>query len=119
MKQFDIRNSSILNPSALDMANLFNLYSPGDGEFYFNINRTVFIKGMDNPLAGVYNQYMVQEGDQWTTIAFKFYNTIELWWIICKFNQVYDATAIPTPGTIIKIPTENVVQTVVNGLKEN
>lgn len=119
MRQFDIRNSGVLNSSSLDLANLFNIYSSIDGNLYFNINRTVVVKGGDNPLAGVYNQYMVNEGDQWTTISFKFYNTIELWWVICKFNSIHDPTIDPIPGEIIKIPTENVLMTIVNGIKES
>ena len=119
MKQFDIRNGSILNVSPQDMANLFNIYSSVEGNLYFNINRTVVIKGVENLLAGVYSQYMVREGDQWTTISFKLYNTIELWWLICKFNDVTDATLGPIPGSLLKIPTDPVVLSVVDGLKES
>lgn len=37
-------------------------------------------------------------------IAFRFYNTEELWWLICVYNGIIDPLEELVPGVIIDIP---------------
>ena len=89
-----------------DLANFFNIYSNDeDGSRYFNMTRSVYFDGNAEAYPFTYNKYIAKEGDAWTTISYKFYNTIEYWWIICKFNSVIDPTVMPIAGELLKIPT--------------
>jgi len=116
MKQFDIIN---FKNNTNDLANLFNVYLDKDGNYYFNISKTLCIKQVDinNLQPSIYNLYTVQYNDTWTNISFNFYKTIDLWWIICKFNNISDPTVSPIEGEKLIIPTLSIVSSIVKLLK--
>lgn len=101
-----------------DFANLFNIYENPDGSRFFNINRTVYVVGEEDMLPSIYTEYTVQYGDTWTNISYEKFGTIELWWIICKFNQISDPTELPIEGTVIRIPTREVVTIITDSMKK-
>lgn len=120
MKQFDKKYSSSLKPDPADLANLFNIYSKEqDGETvdYFNINRTVYFNGIDNPPPSFYIPYTVTANDTWTLISYKFYGTIEYWWLICKFNGVTNPSDFPVEGEVLKIPADILKKDVTKKIK--
>ena len=47
--------------------------------------------------------YPIKPSDTWASLSHKFYKTIDLWWLICTYNQIVDASTMPETGTIIKI----------------
>jgi hypothetical protein len=116
MKQLDIPD---IRHNSYDFANLFNVYTGSNGNYFFNINRTLYVTGGNDMMPSVYSLYMVQYGDTWTNISYTYYGTIELWWIICKFNDVYNPVSLPVEGTKIKIPTIDVVQSIIDNIKQN
>ena len=59
-----------------------------------------------------YVTYEICTGDSWTNISYKFYATIELWWLICKFNNIKDPLKMPVPGEYIKIPGDEIKESV-------
>ena len=65
-----------------------------------------------------YTTYQINYGDTWTNISFKFYNTIGLWWLICKFNNIINPFTEITPGKFIKIPSEQVVKIILSNINE-
>ena len=86
-------------------ANMFNVVNKGE-KSYFNLCKNLRFKNVDKIDHSQYTDYLVMEDDSWTNISYKHYNTIELWWLICKFNNVKDPFEELKAGTYIKIPTE-------------
>lgn len=115
MKQFDIPN---FNTDYNDLANLFNVYNDKDGNPYFNINRTIYFKDVANLPPAAFVSYQIKESDTWTSISYDNYATHTLWWLICSYNNIMDPTTFPEPGTIIKLPTNSVVDLVLKQIRE-
>jgi hypothetical protein len=115
MKLYQIQD---IRKNVYDFAHFFNIHENEDGTRVFNINRTLYIAGGDDMLPSIYNEYMVKYGDSWTNISFQQYGTIELWWIICKFNDIIDPTSLPIEGTILKIPTREVINIIIDSIKK-
>ena len=86
---------------------------------YFNLCKNVYFDNIDSMSSeSVYN-YIVLEDDSWTNISYKFYNTYKLWWLICKFNGITNPFNELTPGTVIKIPTKETVDAIMDVIKQN
>lgn len=100
MKANDIEN--IQYPLKFsNMENIFNIYSEADGNYYYNLLRTVNIPKDIDP--DYFDYYIVQTNDVWPLIAYKFYKNVTLWWLVCCANQILDPTSIPQPSTVIKV----------------
>ena len=67
-------------------ANLFDVVNRGE-KSYFNLCKGISFGNVDSIDQSLYTDYVINEVDTWTSISYKFYNTIELWWLICKFNR--------------------------------
>jgi len=112
MKQFDIKETGF-NPSYYDLANMFNIYPDEEGYNRFSINRTLIINTKDKPAPNLFNIYTVKYGDSWTVISFNAYGTIELWWLICKFNDIKNPLVSPIEGEKLMIPTIDIANSIV------
>ena len=123
MKQFEI--SELDKLSALSFANIFSVNDePKLGATYktYNINRTVNFLDLDNSSTlnnALFIPYKVLANDNWTIISFKFYQTIELWWLIAKVNNIANPTEDPIVGTTIKILTSDVVNQILSVIRED
>lgn len=87
-----------------DFANLFNVVKLGE-KSYFNICKTITFENVNDVPPSLYYLYTLNETDSWTGISYKFYETIRLWWLICKFNNIIDPFKELTTGKIIKVPS--------------
>ena len=116
MKQNEI--TTLPRLSNENFANFFNVSQKGNNYIY-NINKTIYFDNITSLSPNYYEKYTIQLNDQWTTISFKFYGTIELWWIICKINNIKDPSTELIPGTIINIPSQDAVLLVLNNIKVN
>ena len=67
----------------------------------------------------LFKTYEVKDGDSWTGISYKIYNTIDLWWLICKFNDVKNPFEELTVGMILKVPVEELVDIILETIKNN
>jgi len=112
-KQSQITDNNFTTIRA-DLANIYKTYKDTEGSFYYNILKTMNIKNLDNIPIGYYNLYLVQSGDNYNNISYRQYGTIDYWWIICKFNNVINPIEFPTPGSYIKLPTIDLVNSLVN-----
>ena len=98
---------NLLNLYKEDFANFFNVSF--DGENYkFNINKSLYLTGFESMAPSFYHNYEIKERDTWTIISYREYNTIELWWLLCRTNQIWDPTRPLIPGTVIKILNKDV-----------
>lgn len=102
--------------SESNFENVFNVYEDKNSEKYFyNILKTVIIpEDLDEEY---YDNYSVKFGDMWTTISYKFYNDVSLWWVVCVANQIDDATKNPKIGSTIKIIKSQYLPEIINRLE--
>ena len=101
-----------------DFANLFNVINKGELS-YFNLCKNIYFDNIDSMSSeSVYN-YIILEDDSWTNISYKFYNTYKLWWLICKFNGIANPFNELIPGTVIKIPTKETADAIMDVIKKN
>jgi hypothetical protein len=116
MKQYEIAIAPELANE--NFANFFNIYLRSDDILTYSINKGLYFENVDNLSPSTFSLYTIQEKDSWSTISFQFYDTIELWWLICKVNQITDPVAdSPVPGTEIKLLNKDIVGTVLQQLR--
>jgi hypothetical protein len=95
-----------------NFANLFNVINKGKNS-YFNLCRSIYFD-TDNIDGNLINIYEIAEGDTWTNISYRYFGTIKLWWLICKFNNIKNPFDELEAGKIIKIPTKELMETIIN-----
>lgn len=95
-----------------NFANLFNVVNKGE-KSYFNLCRSIYfdIEDISPDLITIYE---VAEGDTWTNISYRNFGTIKLWWLICKFNNIKNPFEEIEAGKIIKIPSKELMETIIN-----
>lgn len=98
-----------------NMGRLFNVVQRGKNS-YFNLSRTIRFTNVDNIPPKYYTNYVITQKDSWTNISFKFYRTHKLWWLICKFNNVEDPLNYLEVGKVIKIPTQDIANSIIEQL---
>lgn len=114
MKHNDIPNVS-LKLTSQNLENIFDVYVDEDVGYYYNLLTTVYFP---NPLdPDTYDVYYVEPKDSWPLISWKFYNSVKLWWVICSANNIDDPTALPTPGSRLRIIKPNLIKDLLNKLK--
>lgn len=104
-------------PGFRDLAVMFTPVK-SDGIYHYLINKTVYIKGADNPSPN-FKTYIAKEGDTWTLISYKLYNTIEYWWILCKINQIADPTQTIQNGASIKYLSESIINGLLTSMRNS
>lgn len=95
---------------------MFDVVNKGEMS-YFNLCKNVSFNTEDlDP--SLYQDYYVQDTDTWTGISYKFYKTYKLWWLVCKFNGVLNPLEDPKGGTLLKIPSNDLIDTIITVLKQ-
>jgi LysM repeat protein len=92
--------------------NIFKVYLDKDDFYYYNLLQTVHIPSAEELPAGMFTEYTVTYEDTLPFISHKFYSTTKLWWLICSINKIINPTQILQPGTILKIPKQEIVRTI-------
>jgi hypothetical protein len=91
--------------------NFFNVYSDVNDYKFYNILKNISLFPSDN--SDVEIPYIVKYNDTWALISYKQYNTIDLWWLVCSYNQIENPVKMPTLGTQIKILKSEYVAAVI------
>lgn len=95
--------------------NFFNIYNDKKSDVrFYNMLRNINVFPADNSV--VEEDYVLQYGDNWATISYKVYNTIDLWWLVCAYNQIQNPIEMPDAGTVLKILKSEYVGVVLNEL---
>lgn len=82
--------------------NFFNIYNDQESDVrFYNLLRSINIFPATNTSAEI--EYIIEYGDSWGNISYKNYNTIDLWWLVCEYNQIKNPVVMPEAGTKIKI----------------
>ena len=100
MKQIDYSDLPKLS-SLFRYENFFNVYTDTNGVKFYNLLKGINIfPAADSSLEDV---YVTEASDTWYSISYKYYNTMDLWWLVCEYNQIHDPTKMPINGTVLKL----------------
>ena len=115
-KQNEIKDVVIKKLSAQNLENLFYVFQKDNGQYFYNILKTVNFPEDIDPI--IYTQYETKPKDTWPLISYNFYKDVRLWWIVCSVNQITNPVKQPEAGTVIKILNSDIVRNVLNKIKE-
>lgn len=97
--------------------NFFNIYQDSNNTFkYYNIIKGINLFPANNTSAE--DSYVVKYSDSWLSISYQYYNTQDLWWLVCIYNQIEDPTSMPESGTTIKLLKASYVSKVIDELNK-
>jgi len=99
-----------------NLANMFKRAINKNNEVYL-LNTTMYFK-TDNIRSEYYDIYEWETNDTWFLISYKIYNTIDLWWLICKMNNIVNPLDPIKEGTPLKILKEEYLESVLEPLNK-
>lgn len=98
--------------------NIFNMYEltndNGNSYVFYNILNKVTIPQDIDP--AVFEFWSVPGNMALTTISYRIYGTISLWWLICTINHITNPVSLLAPGSVIKVIKKEYIPTVLNSL---
>lgn len=100
-----------------DFSNLFNVVNKGE-KSYFNLCKGIYFDNVNEMTSEDVVDYIILDDDSWTSISYKFYNTYKLWWLICKFNGITNPFYEIIPGKVIKVPSKQLVDVIIETIKK-
>jgi len=116
MKYKDLKSKlDKISISPYSLCNMFTVEYK-DRKYCFLFNKTLIITGVENARSELFSKYTFSYNDQWSLLSQKFYDTTDLWWVICKFNNISNPFILPSVGTVIKIPTRDLVDTILEAI---
>lgn len=94
--------------------NFFNVYTDNDDNYFYNLLRGINIFPAKD--SSVEDEYITKFNDTWYLISYNYYKTMDLWWLVCEYNQIKDPTKLPEVGTKIKLLKSEYVWPVIQQL---
>ena len=94
--------------------NFFNVYKDDNDFYFYNLLRSINLFPANN--TEVEDTYHIKFNDTWPLISYNYYNTMELWWLVCAYNQIQNPVKMPSPGTQIKLLKSSYVGTIISEL---
>lgn len=113
MKKKDIPE---INTSLFKFENYFNVYENESGIRFFNLLKNISIFPAENSEAE--DEYITAYTDTWYSIAYKYYNNLNLWWIICLYNKEINPFKQLKFNTSIKLLKPQYVNLVISELQK-
>jgi len=103
--------------SLYSFENFLNVYKDSDtGYNFYNLLRSINLVPSNSDV--VEDEYITTFNDTWVSIAYKQYNAMDLWWLVCVYNQIVDATKRPIPGTTLKLLKKEYVGVILSELNK-
>jgi hypothetical protein len=96
--------------------NFFNIYTDSDDFKFYNLLRSINLFPANN--SEVEDVYNTTFNDTWHLISYKKYNTIDLWWLVCAYNDIQNPVKMPEPGTQLKLLKSNYVSPIISELNK-
>ena len=123
MRKLNDINGIVNKQSKYDFGQLFNVYNHDNTHNSFSINKTLNLSNIpiannDDAMPSPFFKYRVQQYDTWTNISYKMYGNIELWWLICKLNNVTNPVEMPyTNFKYLTMIEETYIDEIINSLR--
>jgi len=95
--------------------NILKIYTSENNKYFYNLIQSVFLPENINPEYLFYQQVSYKMA--WTTISYNAYKTIDLWWLVCLTNKIFNPVKLPEKGTLLKIIKPQYVSTVLSEIK--
>lgn len=103
--------------SLYSFQNFFNVYKDGDNDLlFYNILKNVSIFPANDDSVDV--EYIVKPSDTWVYISYKYYNTIDLWWLVSEYNEIRNPTNFPPVGTKLRLLKPDYVYTIITEINK-
>lgn len=107
---------NLTSKSEFKLERIFSMYKKyGSKHFYYNIIRKIELP--ERIAKSKYYSYTTKPNDVWTMLSYKFYNRIDMWWLIAMFNKIDDTFTPIEPNTDLIIPTPEYVREVLSSIK--
>lgn len=97
---------------------LFNILEDDDGDKFMNIFRSFSLNNSVLSDASAFDTYEVSNDDWWENISYKYYGTVNLWWVIALFNEVVNPFEELEVGTNISILREDYLYVLLTDIEE-
>ena len=68
---------------------------------FYNLLRSIVVLPAED--SSVEDEYIVRPKDTWILISYKYYDDMNLWWLVCEYNQVKNPTELPKVGSKLKL----------------
>ena len=104
------------NISMYKYENFFNIYTNENSFKFYNILKSINLFPSNNSDAE--DVYSTKHNDTWNLISWDYYNTMDLWWLVCAYNQIDNPVNMPDAGTQLKLLKSSYVSTVVSELNK-
>lgn len=95
--------------------NIFKLYKTDNQQYYYNLLQSIYLPENIDDNYVFYQQ--INNKTPWTIISFNAYKTIDLWWLICLANKIYNPIKFPEAGSVVKVVKPQYVSTILNEIK--
>ena len=112
MKQTDFPDLPKL--SLYRYENFLNIYNDTDGTRFYNLLRSINIFPAND--SSLEDEYVVNLNDTWVYIAYRYYGTIHLWWLVCEYNRITNPVKQPEAGTKLKLLKSTYVWAIISNL---
>lgn len=96
--------------------NFLNVYKDNDGFYFYNLLKNINLFPAEN--SEVEDVYYTKYNDTWPLISYNYYNTMELWWLVCAYNQIQNPVKMPEPGTQLKLLKSTYVGAIISELNK-
>lgn len=95
--------------------NIFKMYKTPDNQYYYSILQAINFPDFIDDTKIFYIQ--VRQNLPWTAISYNAYQTIELWWLICLVNKIYNPVKGPSAGTVLKIIRPEYIRSIIDEIR--
>lgn len=102
------------NLSKYNYENIFKIYQDPNTYYYYNILKNINIPNDINP--EYYTEENVNFDMPLTLISYKYYNTVQLWWLILAVNKIINPFIKGVKK--IKIIKNKYVDTIINNIQQ-
>lgn len=109
MKKTDI---SEINKSAFSYENFFNIYETDQGFRFYNLLKNISIFASNN--SEVEDEYIADYTDTWYSISHRVYGTLNLWWLVCLYNNINNPFERVKAKSVLKILKPELVGIVIS-----
>ena len=73
---------------------IFRMYKNNGIHYFYNVLQTLYLPDQIDETKVYY--ITVKQKEPWTMISFRAYKTIELWWLLCLLNKIYNPSKTQT-----------------------